>query len=117
FALWTIVGMTMTSLSVHFFEHNIVMVHRNLFYDLILGSVFLGTGIGILMRQGVSNGGASVVAFVIALRRTILLGKPLFIINGVIIVKTSNSIVWTIVFLEVISQRNSIRVIDLIYVG
>src|SRR5699024_4675736 len=38
FALWTIVGMTMTSLSVHFFEHNIVMVHRNLFYDLILGS-------------------------------------------------------------------------------
>ncbi|HLR79430.1 MAG TPA: YitT family protein [Bacillota bacterium] len=116
FALWTIVGMTMTSLSVHFFEHNIVIVHRNLFYDLILGSVFLGTGIGILMRQGVSNGGAGVVAFVIALRRNILPGKPLFIINGVIFIMTSIIINWKIVFLALMSQWISTRVIDFIYV-
>src|SRR5699024_7729380 len=101
FALWTIVGMTMTSLSVHFF-------------DLILGSVLLGTGIGILMRQGVSNGGAGVVAFVIALRRNILPGKPLFIINGVIFIMTSIIINWKIVFLALMSQWISTRVIDFI---
>ncbi|HEX6593430.1 MAG TPA: YitT family protein [Bacillota bacterium] len=115
FVLWTIVGITITSLSIHFFENNIIISHRNLFYDLVLGSVFLGTGIGILMRQGVSNGGAGVVAFVIASRRNVLPGKPLFLINGVIFIMTAIVIHWKIVFLALMSQWISTSVVDFIY--
>src|SRR5699024_11893617 len=80
-ALWTVIGITVTSLSVRFFESHFSIMDRNLLYDLVIGSIFLGTGIGLLMRQGVSNGGVGVIAFVIAHGENILPGKPLFLIT------------------------------------
>src|SRR5699024_9090929 len=66
FGLWTLIGITITSVSIHFFEQYIIIVHRSIGYDLIIGSVFLGTGIGLLIRTGVSNGGVGVLAFIIS---------------------------------------------------
>lgn len=45
------------------------MKNRSLLLDLLFGSVFLGTGIGILMRQGVSNGGVGVIAIIISVKK------------------------------------------------
>lgn len=50
FAVWTVLAITMISMSVTFFEQ-IAIPNRNLLTDLLLGSIFLGIGIGILMKQ------------------------------------------------------------------
>ena len=113
FALWTVVAITMTSISVDFFEH-FNIDNRNLFYDLIFGSVFLGTGIGILMRQGVSNGGIGVVALIISRKRRILPGRPLFWINISIFIFTALIINWKIILLALVSQWISTKVINLV---
>lgn len=114
FALWTIIAITVTSISVDFFEH-VNIENRNLFYDLIFGSVFLGTGIGILMRQGVSNGGIGVVALIISRKRRILPGRPLFWINMCIFFFTAIIIDWKIILLALVSQWISTKVINLIF--
>lgn len=114
FALWTVIGITMTSLSVDFFESNFFIPNRNLLFDLLFGSVFLGTGIGLLMRQGVSNGGVGVIAFMIAHGRNIFPGKPLFLINCFIFFITGAIISWRITLLAFVSQWISTTVIDFI---
>lgn len=114
FALWTVIGITMTSLSVHFFESYFAIMDRNLLYDLVFGSVFLGTGIGLLMRQGVSNGGVGVIAFMIAHGKNILPGKPLFLINCFIFFTTGAVISWKLIFLAFISQWISTTIVDFI---
>ncbi|WP_062104480.1 YitT family protein [Bacillus niameyensis] len=112
--IWIIIGITITSLSIYFFEETIAIVNRNLYYDLIIGSVFLGTGIGILMRQGVSNGGVGVIAFIISNGRNILPGKPLFVMNCCIFVITAAIINWKIIVLALVSQWISTKLVDLI---
>ncbi|MFD1851151.1 YitT family protein [Oceanobacillus bengalensis] len=114
FALWTIVSITVTSLSVDFFETSFMIQNRNLVYDLVFGSLFLGTGIGLLMRQGVSNGGVGVVALIISTKRKILPGKPLFFLNMSIFVITAMVVDWKIIVLALISQWLSTRVVDLV---
>lgn len=114
FVLWTIAGITMTSISVNFFEQNMAIPDRNLILDLVLGSVFLGTGIGMLMRQEVSNGGVGVVALIIAKGKDILPGKPLFYINCLVFVLTAMIIDWRIILLALVSQRISTKVVDFI---
>lgn len=114
FALWTVLGITITSLSIHFFESNFIIVNRNFVFDLILGSVFLGTGIGLLMRHGVSNGGVGVIALMIAQGRNTLPGKPLFMINCFIFFLTGIVISWQIIILAFISQWISTTVVDYI---
>src|SRR5699024_178045 len=115
FGLWTLIGITITSVSIHFFEQYIIIVHRSIGYDLIIGSVFIGTGIGLLMRTGVSNGGVGVLAFMISHQRNILPGKPLFLINCSIFFITAVIISWKIFFLALISQWISTRVVDFIF--
>jgi len=115
FGLWTLIGITITSVSIHFFEQYIIIVNRSIGYDLIIGSVFLGTGIGLLMRTGVSNGGVGVLAFMISHQRNILPGRPLFLINCIIFFLTAVIISWKIFFLALISQWISIRVVDFIF--
>lgn len=114
FALWTFMGITLTSLFVDLFESFFPLYHRFAFYDLVIGSIFLGTGIGILMRQGVSNGGVGVIAFMISHGRNVLPGKPLFYINSFIFIITAAVISWKIIFLALASQWISTTVVDFI---
>lgn len=115
FAVWTVFGMTITSLSIHFFEVYLIIPERNLLFDLIIGSVTLGIGVGLLMRQGVSNGGVGVLAYMLAFKRNILPGKPLFFFNCLIFFITAAVISWKIIFLALISQWMSTRIVDIIY--
>lgn len=115
FGLWTFIGITMTSVSIHFFETTIYIDDRNIFYDLVFGSMFLGLGIGLLMRKGVSNGGIGVIAFIIALRRNIPPGKPLFLINCFIFLITAAMINWSIIIFAFLSQWMATSVVDFVY--
>lgn len=114
FVLWTIVAITMTSICVDFFEH-IQIENRSLLFDLILGSIFLGIGIGMLMRQRVSNGGIGVIALIISTKRGILPGRPLFWINFFIFLFTAMIIDGKIVLLALISQWISTMTVNIVH--
>ncbi|AXI07723.1 membrane protein [Oceanobacillus zhaokaii] len=111
FALWTILGITVTSISLHIFGQTF-SPNRILWFDVFAGSIFLGTGIGILMRQRVSNGGIGILAMIISVRRNILPGKPLFFVNIAIFLLTAVVIDWKIIILAFLSQWISTIVID-----
>src|SRR5699024_4871605 len=114
FALWTVIGITVTSLSVHFFESHFSIMDRNLLYDLVIGSMLLGTGIGLLMRQGVSNGEVGVITFMIDHGKNILPEKTLFLINCCVFFTTGAVISWKLIFLACISQWISTTIVDFI---
>src|SRR5699024_201417 len=95
-------------------ETTIHIIQRNIFYDLMFGSMFLGLGIGILMRHGVSNGGMGVIAFMIATQKNILPGRPLFLMNSFIFILTAAIINWKIIFFAFLSQWISTSVVDVV---
>lgn len=113
--LGTLIGITITSLSVNFFEENVYIPYINSWFDLFIGSLILGIGVGTLLREGVSQGGIGILALIISRSRGIAPGKPLFWINGFIFVLTAYVINWQIVIQAVICQWLSTRVVDLIY--
>jgi len=114
FAVWTVVGMTVASLTIDIVETFFYVADRALFIDLLFGSVFLGIGVGTLMRQGVSNGGMGVMAYMIAHKANILPGKPLFFFNCSIFIVTAAAISWHIIILAFISQWIATRIVDFI---
>lgn len=114
FAVWTVIAITMTSLSVTFFEQ--IPVHnRNLMIDLVFGSIFLGIGIGILMRQNVSNGGIGVLALIISKKYNVLPGRSLFWINSFIFIFAAIIIDWKIIILALLSQWIVTQVVNMIF--
>lgn len=115
FALWTFIGITLTSISIDFFEKHLIIFNRHIFNDLVIGSIFLGTSIGTLMRVGVSNGGIGVLALIISHFRRSLPGKALFTINCIIFFVTAVIISWKILFLALVSQWISTTIIDFVF--
>ncbi|MBB6453542.1 uncharacterized membrane-anchored protein YitT (DUF2179 family) [Salirhabdus euzebyi] len=113
-AAGTLFAITITSISISFFEEAIHIPVRILWFDLLAGSIFLGLGIGILLRQGVSNGGIGVIALIISYKQHILPGKPLFWINCSIFMITSFVISWQIFIFALISQWISTRIVDIV---
>ncbi|MDC3415220.1 YitT family protein [Aquibacillus sp. 3ASR75-11] len=114
-AIGTMFGITITSISIHLFEIEMPLSITNVWFDVIVGSMILGLGIGILLRQGVSNGGMGVIALIVATQRKIAPGRPLLILNGCIFLLTGSIIDWRIVILAVFSQWISTRVVDIVY--
>lgn len=113
--IWTMVGMTITSLSVYFFQTVINLSVGNIWTDLLLGSIFLGIGIGLLLREGVSNGGVGVIALIFANSRGILPGKTLFWMNGVIFIIIAFIVRWEIILQALISQWISTKMVDRVF--
>ncbi|WP_078553981.1 YitT family protein [Bacillus alkalicellulosilyticus] len=114
-AIGTMYGITVASLTIYFFNIDMYRPSDYLWIDLIIGSILLGVGVGILLRQGVSNGGMGVLALLFATYRSIPPGKPLFLMNGSIFLVTAFVIDWSIVFLALVSQWLSTKVVDFIY--
>ena len=111
----TLFGITVTSISVNLFEVSLDSPFSTVSLDLLFGSIFLGTGIAVLLRQGVSNGGVGVIALIIAKYKKINPGKSLFWINGVIFVITGYVIVWEIIIQALICQWVSTTIVRWLY--
>ena len=111
----TLYGITVTSISVNLFEVSMDSPFSTVSLDLLFGSIFLGTGIAVLLRQGVSNGGVGVIALIIAKYKKINPGKSLFWINGVIFVITGYVIVWEIIIQALICQWISTTIVKWLY--
>jgi uncharacterized membrane-anchored protein YitT (DUF2179 family) len=111
----TLFGITVTSISVNLFEVYLDTPFSTISLDLLFGSILLGIGIAILLRQGVSNGGVGVIALIIAKYKKINPGKSLFWINGVIFVITGYVIVWEIIIQALICQWVSTTIVRWLY--
>ena len=111
----TLFGITITSISVNLFEVYFDSPFSTISLDILFGSIFLGIGIAILLRQGVSNGGIGVIALIIAKYKNINPGKSLFWINGVIFVITGYVIVWEIIIQALICQWVSMTIVRWLY--
>ncbi|MDC3416252.1 YitT family protein [Aquibacillus salsiterrae] len=114
-AIGTMYAITVTSISVQLFESTATYPNSNVWIDLVVGSVILGIGVGLLLRQQVSNGGMGVLALIIAKYRATSPGKPLLLLNGSVFILTGSIIFWGIVIQAVISQFISTRLVDFIF--
>ncbi|WP_456277979.1 YitT family protein [Bacillus sp. AK128] len=112
--LWTMVSISITSASIFAVQHYIPLPNQNPWVDLVIGSLLLGIGVGMLLKEKVSNGGIGVIALVISNKREILPGKPLFLINCLIFLLTASIIKWDIIFQALLSQWIATRVVDYI---
>lgn len=113
--IWTMVSMTVTSLSVYFFQNILYFSLGNIWTDLLFGSIFLGIGIGLLLSKGVSNGGVGVIALIISTSRGTLPGKPLFWMNGFIFILIAFIVRWELVLQAFLSQWISTKMIDRVF--
>lgn len=114
-ALWTMFAITVTSFTVSLIERELYSPLGNVWIDLIIGSLLLGTGVGLLLRNAVSNGGVGVIALIIATKRHTLPGRPLFWINTSIFLLTASIISWELIIQALISQWISTKMVDLVY--
>ncbi|CAM3546802.1 MULTISPECIES: YitT family protein [Paenibacillus] len=114
-AFGTVYVITVTSVSVNFFEVFVDPPFKNVWIDLLFGSVILGTGVAMLIRQRVSNGGIGFVALAIYKYKGINPGTSLFWMNGIIFALTAYVIDWKIIILAVGCQWMSTRIINWIH--
>ena len=114
-AIGTLLGITVTSIAVNIFNLYVESPFSNVWIDLLVGSIFLGIGIAVLIRQGVSNGGVGVIALIIEKYKDINPAKSLFWINGTIFVITAYIIDWQIVIQALICQWISTTIVGRLY--
>ncbi|WP_373457824.1 YitT family protein [Paenibacillus wynnii] len=114
-AFGTIMVITVTSVSVKVLDVYFESPFPNIWFDLLAGSILLGTGISILLSQRVSNGGIGYVALAIYKFKRINPGKTLFWMNGFIFLLAAYVIDWKIIILAVICQWVSTRIVTWIY--
>jgi uncharacterized membrane-anchored protein YitT (DUF2179 family) len=112
----TIIAVATTSLIVAFISEEMVLPHIHLGVDFLLGSIFYGIGVGILIRVGASSGGMVIPALMIARFRHWNPGVVMFWINSFIFVLTSVVIDYKIILFAMVCQLISTRMIDFIYV-
>ncbi len=111
-AFGTILVITTTAVSVNFFDVYVDSPFANVWFDLLAGSLFLGTGIAVLIGQGVSNGGIGFVALAIAKYRRINPGTSLFWMNTIIFLATAYLIDWKIIIQALLCQWLSTRMVN-----
>ncbi|QDP40332.1 YitT family protein [Radiobacillus deserti] len=109
-AIGTMYAITITSISVHICSNMISPF--NVWIDLIIGAIILGNGIGMLLKQNVSNGGMGVMALIVTKYRHIPPGKPLLFFNGSVFILTGTIIAWQIIVQALICQWISTKVVD-----
>ncbi|WP_233500593.1 YitT family protein [Paenibacillus antibioticophila] len=114
-AVGTIIVITATAVSVNFFQVYLHSPFSNVWLDLIAGSVFLGAGISVLLRERFTNGGIGFVALALARRRKVNPGSTLFWMNAVIFLLTAVVIDWSIIVLALLCQWISTRIVKMAY--
>lgn len=116
--MWTIRTMfsvTITSFTVHILNLYIYLPHSSLLFDIVLGGLFFGVGVGILIRNGASSGGMVILALILSTMKNITPGQAMFWINFTIFLITATVIEWTIVIYAIACQWLSTKTIDFIY--
>jgi uncharacterized membrane-anchored protein YitT (DUF2179 family) len=107
-------SVTITSLTISFFDAFVYMPHIHIIADLLCGSVCFGIGVGLMIKHGASSGGMVIPALAIANYRNSSPGKSMFWLNLCIFVLDATVINMRIVFFAVLCQWLSTKIIDAI---
>jgi uncharacterized membrane-anchored protein YitT (DUF2179 family) len=111
----TILAVGITSMTVSLVTPHVQYHPMHLFWDMAAGSIFFGTGVGLLIRAGASSGGMVIPALMIANYKSWSPGKVMMMINLLIFLLTSLVIDYKIVVYAMICQFLSTNIIDFIY--
>lgn len=111
----TIFSVAVTSVTVTLLTEQVSLPHVHIGFDIIVGSLIFGIGVGLLIRAGASSGGIVIPALMIASYKKWSPGKVMMIINMVIFLLTAMVIDYTIVIFALICQFISTNIIDFIY--
>ncbi|OEH91578.1 YitT family protein [Bacillus solimangrovi] len=111
-AIWTIYCVTVTSFVVS--HLSLEGPINSVVFDLAVGSVIFGVGIGILFRLGASSGGMDILALIISKASKKPAGRILFWINTIILLMTGFVVNVQVIFFALLSQWVSTRIIDII---
>lgn len=111
----TMFSVTITSITISVIEAFFPIESTYFIFDLLLGSIVFGCGVGLLIRNGASSGGLVIPALMIARKKGLRPGKVMFWINMSIFIATAIIIDIKIVFFAIACQFISTRVIDLVY--
>lgn len=114
-AIGTIMVITVTSVSVNYFDVYFHTPFENVWMNLLAGSLFLGIGISVLLQERVTNGGIGFVALAIAKRRQHNPGSVLFWLNGGIFLITAVVIDGKIIIQALLCQWLSTRIVKWLY--
>ncbi|MCA1053676.1 YitT family protein [Rossellomorea aquimaris] len=114
-ALWTILCVTITSLTIEWISPNMSGPVSNVFVDILLGAGLFGVGVGILFKLGASSGGMDILALIISKLSGKSPGRILFVINASLLLLTGIIIGFTIIVYALICQFIATKVIDFIY--
>lgn len=113
--LRTLFSVAVTSTTVSTITTQIPHFHVHILFDILVGGLIFGIGVGILIRKGSSSGGMVIPALMISTSRKWSPGKVMMGINLLIFLLTSIVIDYKIVAYAIICQLISTNVIDFIY--
>ncbi|WP_341357895.1 YitT family protein [Rossellomorea sp. y25] len=112
--IWTMYCVTVTSGVVNLTSSLITSTVSIVFFDLLIGSILFGIGIGILFRMGASSGGMDILALIISKLRGYTPGKTLFVINGNLLLLTGIVVDLKIILFAIACQFIGTRILDII---
>ncbi|KKI90298.1 hypothetical protein WQ54_20220 [Bacillus sp. SA1-12] len=114
-ALWTMYCVTVTSAVINLISPLIKNPLSYVLFDIALGSVVFGLGLGILFRMGASSGGMDILALILSKTLGFSPGKALFLINALLLGITGFVVSWDIIIYAFLCQFIGTRVLDAIY--
>ncbi|MBH9965299.1 YitT family protein [Rossellomorea oryzaecorticis] len=114
-ALWTLYCVTVTSITVNLISPHMKAPLSNVIPDMGIGAVLFGIGIGILFRMGASSGGMDILALIISKLRDSSPGRPLFFINGSLLLLTGIVVDLKVIVYALICQFIGTKILDIIY--
>jgi uncharacterized membrane-anchored protein YitT (DUF2179 family) len=112
--IWTMYCVTVTSGVVNLTSPFIKSTVSFVFFDLLIGSILFGIGIGILFRMGASSGGMDILALIISKLKGYTPGKTLFVINGSLLLLTGIVVDLKIILFAIACQFIGTRILDII---
>lgn len=110
----TILSVFTTSMTISIVSFYIPYPNTNLLFDVLLGSILFGIGVGLLIRVGSSSGGMVIPALMLSNYKKWSPGKTLMGINLFIFLFTSIVINYRIIIYAIICQLISTMIIDYI---
>ena len=111
----TVLSVAITSTTVTILAIQVPLPHSQVFLDILIGSIFFGIGVGILIRVGASSGGMVIPALMIATYKNWSPGKVMMWMNFLIFLLTALVIDLKIVIYAIVCQFFSTNIIDFIY--
>ncbi|WP_300671890.1 YitT family protein [Desulfoluna sp.] len=115
FFLYSIIGLTIFSLCVHFIRLPIPLHDKML--DALMAGILSGTGLAIILKSYGSSGGNDILSVILLKRFSIRLGNTSLAVNSLVVLlsyflSTLDIILYTIVFLYV-----NAKVLNVVFMG